>query len=185
MALSNNTEDPRITTYRLILPSAEAPFHIGVALCTGFREPISFPTLQSNGLNLCIIQAGLIASIDNIIQTVFKAVSSDAKGKMKTKALSTEILLNLSPYKQIKQALNTFGVSKTPDKVWVVSLSNDPTTDVLKFLDLTNAQLMEHQDPSVVADKELIQEIYSIQPQELAIGSLEEAISNRIAVKDL
>ena len=183
MALSG-TEKPRIVTYRLLIPSLETPFSIGIALCTGFREPIIFSTLQSSGLNLCIIQASLIVSIDNIIQAVFKAVSSDAKGKMKTKAVSTEILLNLSPYKQIKQALNTFGVSKTPEKAWVVSLSNDPTTDIMKFLDLTNSQLM-NQDPAAVADNQLIQDVYSIQPQELAIGSLEDAITNRIAIKDL
>ena len=184
MALYNSSEEPRIRTYQLLFPSLGAPVTIGIALCTDFAETISFPTLQSNGLNICILQASLIASRDNIIQSVFKAISSNAQGKMKTKSLSTEIILNISPYRGIKQALNTFGVSKTPDKVWVVSLSSDPTTEIMKFLELTNSRILD-EEPGAVGDKELIQAIYSIQPQELAIGTLEDAITNRIAVKDL
>ena len=103
---------------------------------------------------------------------------------MKTKTVSTEILYNLSPYRQIKQSLATFGVSKTPDKVWVVSVAIDSVTQINKFLEITQSHLLS-QEAADVGDRYLIQEIYNVSPEELSIGSLEDAITNRIAVKDL
>lgn len=174
--------DTLISTYNLPLPNSDI-VEVGIALCSGFKEPISFPTLLSHGLNLCILQANVVISTDSILQSVFKTLST-TDGKMKTKTISTEILYNLSPYKQIKQSLATFGVSKTPDKVWVVSVATESVAQINKFLEITQSLLVS-EEAADVRDRGLIQEIYSVSPEELSIGSLEDAITNRIAVKDL
>ena len=83
---------------------------------------------------------------------------------MKTKTVSTEILYNLSPYRQIKQSLATFGVSKTPDKVWVVSVAIDSVTQINKFLEITQSHLLS-QEAADVGDRYLIQEIYNVSPE--------------------
>ena len=182
MATSEN--DSLLSLYRLIIPSLESPCTLGIALCTDFKELISIPTLLSKGINVCIIDAKLIVSIETIFQAIFKAICCNATGKMKTKAIATEILLNISPYKQIKQSLITFGVGNQPSKVWVISLSEDPASEIKNFLELTDSRMVL-QEPRDVCDEEAIKELYSVTNGELAIGSLEEAIMNRIAIKDL
>ncbi|KAI6654542.1 hypothetical protein LOD99_938 [Oopsacas minuta] len=183
MALSTPAES-LINIYNLIIPGLDTSTSVGIALCSGFKEPISFPTLLSNGLNLCILRANVVISRNNILQSVFKAISNNANGKMKAKAISTEVIFSLSPYRQIKQSLATFGISGIPDTVWVVSLANDPNSVISKFLELTQSQLLS-QTAAEVGNTDLIYEIYGITPEELSIGSLEDAITNRIAVKDL
>ena len=174
--------DTPISIYNLTLPNT-CVVTVGIALCGGFKEPIRFPTLLSHGLSLCILQANVVISTNNILQSVFKTLST-VDGKLKTKTVPTEILHNLSPYKQIKQSLTTFGVSKTPDKVWVVSVSIDSVDQINKFLEITHSHILS-QEAEHVGNRDLIREIYTVSPEELSIGSLEDAITNKIAVKDL
>jgi EKC/KEOPS complex subunit CGI121/TPRKB len=148
----------------------------------------------------CIIDMGLVVSPFQLRIAAYRALITQRQGKMKTKALSSEIMYNLSPTTKITEAIKQVKVKPTTDVIALVVIDNavsEPTestaTSIHKLLALFNSEdiLSEeqfmtehiHQVNSEARLKSVVDR-YKILPSELAVFPLEDIVVNRLAMKD-
>lgn len=68
------------------------------------------------------INAQNIVSLEQLYSAYYKAMLDEHHGTMKTRTLHTEVIYALSPFKNIMDCLNRFGVSKTSTTLLVLKI---------------------------------------------------------------
>jgi EKC/KEOPS complex subunit CGI121/TPRKB len=80
------------------------------------------------------INAKNIVSLEQIYSAFYKAMLDNHHGTMKSRTLHTEVIYALSPFKNIMDCLNKFGVSKSSDSLLIMKIV--PNKEVSqKFVD--------------------------------------------------
>lgn len=107
------------------------------------------------------INAKNVVSLEQLYSGFYKTVMSQHDGNMKSRTLHTELLYSLSPFKNIMDCLNKFGISKDSNSILIVKIVESETlnNDFIKtqqehlksiidgeFLDITDDSLQEITD---------------------------------------
>lgn len=73
------------------------------------------------------INAQNIISLEQLYSAFYKVMLDESHGSMKSRTLHTELIYALSPFKNILDCLNKFGISKTSDTLLVVKIVKGET----------------------------------------------------------
>lgn len=107
------------------------------------------------------INAKNVVSLEQLYSGFYKTVMSQHAGNMKSRTLHTELIYSLSPFKNIMDCLNKFGISKDSNSILIVKIVESETlnNDFIKtqqehlksiidgeFLDITDDSLQEITD---------------------------------------
>jgi len=134
-----------------------------------------------------VVDLSLVCSVFHLRAATHKALLNETNSTMKTKALSSEILYQLSTTTKISDSLQQYKVKEDSKLVAIVVVDEDPTaTALLSTIQgtsfdlslLNSAEYLTPEKASVVA------KLFKVTPQELEISSLESAVVNRLAIKD-
>lgn len=120
-----------------------------------FNKYKTFAVLVNNVENLQTIKENLIkgntdfdygflntkniVSLEQIYSAYYKIMLDESNGSLKSRTLHTEIIYALSPFKNIMDCLNKFGISKTADSLLILKIvkEEDYNTEYL-FSQLNN-----------------------------------------------
>lgn len=70
------------------------------------------------------INAKNIVSLEQIYSAYYKTMLDNHHGTMKSRTLHTEVIYALSPFKNIMDCLNKFGISKSSDSLLILKIVN-------------------------------------------------------------
>jgi tRNA threonylcarbamoyladenosine modification (KEOPS) complex Cgi121 subunit len=129
---------------------------------------------------------------DHFFFAVTRAYMSQASGTMKTKALCSEVVYQLSSSSNINETVRQFGASGESKNISIIFLSEHETLidDILrgKHLDFVRIEDAFSSINSSFAERfESLKVLYKLteHEQSLHISDVEDAVLTRIAVKDI
>ena len=134
-----------------------------------------------------VVDLSLVCSVFHLCAASHKALLNETNSTMKTKALSSEILYQLSTTTKISDSLQQYKVKEDSKLIAIVVVDEDPTATALlgtvqgtpfDLALLNSAAYLTPEKASTVA------KLFKVTPQELEISSLESAVVNRLAIKD-
>ena len=146
------------------------------------------PNLQAQSLSSAVLKTMSVASLFTLLSAANRALHNASHKQLKTRALESELLYNLSPSHSITHAFKTFGVADDSTDVLVCAFN--ASADTITALDqiIAGEQVSE---PSAVLDvmgakkSELLMKLYKIKPGDLVHRSLTDAISNILSVRSI
>ncbi len=156
------------------------------------NAPTLLADLQGRGLSATLLRTDRVASTFVLLSAAQRALHSSACGKMKTRAVQTEVLFNLSPSTSISHAFRTFGVAD--DTTDAVVCMWDPTDEEVRALReaVKGARVEEVGAGGQVAaaidamgDAKLaaLVKLYKLKPKELELMSAAECIANILSIR--
>ncbi|KAK3272071.1 hypothetical protein CYMTET_19614 [Cymbomonas tetramitiformis] len=129
------------------------------------------------------VNAGLTPSIHSILAAANIALISKSRGKLTTKTVHSELVFNLAGSTHITESLRRFGISQAVNNVLVARFdaSESELESIRNFVQGKEVDLTILKD---ITDMKLIKKYYKFTDQELAIGTMEDAIVSRIGIRD-
>ncbi|GMM48379.1 Cgi121 protein [Pichia kluyveri] len=73
------------------------------------------------------LNAKNVVSLEQLYSGFYKTVMSQHDGNMKSRTLHTELIYSLSPFKNIMDCLNKFGISKDSNSILIVKIVESET----------------------------------------------------------
>ncbi|KAL8560031.1 hypothetical protein ACOMHN_041501 [Nucella lapillus] len=143
--------------------------------------------VMSGKFDASLLKASLV--VDEFLVTVAanKAVHAQRCGKMTTKTVHSEILFNLSPGRKITEAFKKFGIGDTDTSLLVAIVGKEEETQqsLGKLKGLVAGRQVSLEELPSLADVLTIRKEYKVSDVELSASSLVDAVTTRIAVKDI
>eukprot|EP00741_Cyanophora_paradoxa_P025011 tig00000319_g24143.t1 len=139
--------------------------------------------LLAGDLEYAFINARLVVDALSVLVAANKAVAAQEVGKLTTRNVHSELVYNLGAVHSIAETLRKFGI--TDDCKRLVVASFDAKSDVeSEVCALVEGDLVPLSLLGTDIDEAFIKKHYKVSAQELAIGTLGDAISGRISGKD-
>ncbi|XP_013408871.1 EKC/KEOPS complex subunit Tprkb [Lingula anatina] len=131
-----------------------------------------------------LIKPSVVVDPFQVLVAVNKAVHLHSNNKKYTRTLHSEILYSLAPSKNISDSYKKFGVTDQETSVLIVSLAEE-STKPQDFLSVIQGQQVALESLPEFTDLDTVKKVYKIPDIELSIGTVLEAVVNRIASKDI
>lgn len=97
--------------------------------------------------DFCFLNTAHIVSLEQLRCSLHKSLQNSVLDQMKSNNINTEVILNLSPVNNIRDALRRFGVDETRLDVIVVNFEDSDsetfTKDIESLLDAKSAELTD------------------------------------------
>ena len=161
----------------------EAAGALGEAARTGALRP-----------ELALCRAGLVPDALCALAAAHRALSAQERGKLVTKSLHSELIVNLAASRHIGESLRRLGMPMEDSGASGVTLdvlvarfdaSDADRAAVEKLMEERGAQPCDVAQLSERAQVDDIKRIFKITPEELETGSLADAVTTRIGVRDV
>ena len=170
--------------------ATEEDGRVFIAAIRGYSDVTSLKIALTDLFPSCgIIGLHNVVCLHQIQFAALRASKSFTRGSMKTTRFSDEILYNLSPSSKITDAIAQFAVRADSTECAIVCTSTD--TAVFSTLSAflhgydRNIQTIELQLTPPSADKYTEwMKMYKLTTAELQVSSFDEAVLNKLAVKD-
>ncbi|XP_065659400.1 EKC/KEOPS complex subunit TPRKB [Hydra vulgaris] len=160
---------------------------IQVALCNNVTNTSYLREKCLKGEFSCaILSTTLIPDIFPVLISCNKTIHCFTESSMKTRNIHTEIMLNLSSSNSIKDSLKLFGANDTDSTLLFVMVSKKEVQD--KFCEILNeikGNFVAVSELSNMCDYNSTKKHYKISDDELSASNFKNAISMRIASKDV
>uniref|UniRef100_A0A7I4CLR6 EKC/KEOPS complex subunit CGI121 n=1 Tax=Physcomitrium patens TaxID=3218 RepID=A0A7I4CLR6_PHYPA len=131
---------------------------------------------------LAFFTATLVPSTFPVLVAAHKALLAQSRDNLATRTLHSELIYNYSGSKHISEALRRFGINETSSYILVGRFDATPEDATRGLIQGSEINLEEL---SKEASQSLILKYYKITPAELEVSSLEEAVTCRIAARDI
>eukprot|EP01138_Halocafeteria_seosinensis_P008622 gb/GECG01008812.1/.p1 GENE.gb/GECG01008812.1/~~gb/GECG01008812.1/.p1 ORF type:complete len:191 (+),score=30.29 gb/GECG01008812.1/:1-573(+) len=135
------------------------------------------------------LDADNCAGIDPLHLAAYKALIADHKKETKSHTVYSEILFNMSQDKHIAPALRKFGISEETKRIVFATFE---ASSIQRVRDFVSGDIVAKDDIRKSLDietseqrKAKIRKIYDVNDEELAMGSVAEAIMSRLAGKSI
>jgi len=165
--------------------STTPPIHLRVCLFRNVVNAADLRKLLAEGKLQCsLIRAEMVLEIFQLLAAANKAIFCQARGKLSTKNVHSEIVYALSPTKNITESLLTFGIQDTSQDVLVAivgDVKGDKLTEVGKKIKGRPSPLSQLQ---AIANYDLVKHVYHVKEPELNKATIVDAIVSRIVAKD-
>ncbi|XP_061523861.1 EKC/KEOPS complex subunit TPRKB isoform X1 [Phycodurus eques] len=153
-----------------------------------FKEVQNAAELRQNAvegkIKGALLKPTILVSPFQVLVAANKAVHLQKVGQMKTRSLFSEIILNLSPTKNISEAFKRFGISDSDNSVLVVLVHDKEESHLVRDIATkVDGLQIPVDDVSSLSDLEKIKKLYKVTPQEC--GTLRDAVVCRMATKDV
>ena len=148
---------------------------------------------------IAVVDLSLVVSSFHTHLATYQALLNESKGRLKTKAIASEVLYYLSPSSDVAEAVGQYSISERSTAIAFILIdaaegSRDVPMSVRAFQDTVEGLGVQGEEvnaeeisaPSILTpDKELrIAEYFKITALDLAESVLEECVANRLAAKD-
>jgi len=117
-----------------------------------------------------------------VLTATQQSINSFTNDTMKTRSIYSEIIYNMSPNKKISDSLKLFGLKKWDTAILFVLLHEMNENELESIV---QGELTDIDKVRELCDEKEIKKIYKIKEEELKVGSLLEAVINRISTKDI
>lgn len=121
--------------------------------------------------DFCFLNTAHVVSLEQLRCSLHKSLQNSVLDQMKSNNLNTEVILNLSPVNNIRDALRRFGVDETRLDVIVVSFNkSDPENFAKEMQSLLNANSAELTDEVLLKtyDAKRFQKLFKVQSSDQA-----------------
>ncbi|XP_032819391.2 EKC/KEOPS complex subunit TPRKB [Petromyzon marinus] len=141
---------------------------------------------MSGALPGAVISAAVVLDPFQVLVAAHKAVHLHRLGKLKTKALHSEVIYNLSPSNNISDAFRRFGVADGDTAVLVVLVEEEGAerVDPASVEAHVNGQRVPAGELSALADLARVRKTYKVAAEEERLGTLLDAVVFRMAAKE-
>lgn len=142
--------------------------------------------LRQQSLSAAVLKSSHIASLFTLLSAANRALHNAAHNQLKTRALESELLYNLSPSHSISYAFKTFGVAD--DSTSVVVCAFDASAESLQKLEtvITGDRVGDAQSvlDALDTDKsEALTKLYKIKPEDMAHRTMADAINSILSIR--
>lgn len=157
----------------------------------GFEEVTNAVALldgAKDDIRGAIVDLNLVCSLFHLRAAAHKALLNESQNAMKTKSISSEILYQLSNTTKISESLQQYKIKEDSKLIAFIVLDEDPVLNALLSivqgleLDLNLFGAAPYLTPEKATT---IGKYFKVTPQELEISTLESAVVNRLAIKDV
>eukprot|EP00112_Aurelia_sp_Birch-Aquarium-sp1_P026233 Seg918.6 transcript_id=Seg918.6/GoldUCD/mRNA.D3Y31 product="EKC/KEOPS complex subunit TPRKB" protein_id=Seg918.6/GoldUCD/D3Y31 len=141
--------------------------------------------LIKGDMQATLLRPNLVSGSFAVIVAANKAAKMLELGKMKTKNVHTELLLNMSPTTSISGALKMFGIQDNDKELLMACIfKKEEEEQVEKYFGAVEGTPCKLQEMENFSNEEELKKLYKITNEELEIGTVSDAIVCRIATKD-
>uniref|UniRef100_A0A2R5LMQ2 Putative kinase binding protein n=1 Tax=Ornithodoros turicata TaxID=34597 RepID=A0A2R5LMQ2_9ACAR len=133
----------------------------------------------------CVIRAEFILDLFQLQCAVKKALVNNINGAMKTRKVTTEVLYQLSPTKNIRESLRTFGARDDERTIVVVLINDEENRHQTLLRESINGVQVGLDRLSEFSNAAALQNMFKIGEKEMSVGGLLDGIITRMAVKDI
>ncbi|KAJ4809840.1 EKC/KEOPS complex subunit CGI121 [Rhynchospora pubera] len=150
---------------------------------TNSRELLELMQSGKMEPEVALLNASLVPDIFPVLAAAHKALVSKSRESLTTRTLHSELVYNYAASKHISESLKRCGISDQMSYILAVrfNASDDEMTSVTNLINGKEIDLEELEPRS---NRDQILKHFKIPPQELAISSLSDAITCRIAARD-
>lgn len=120
-----------------------------------------------------------------VIVAANRAIHLNRQSKMMTKNVHSEILFCLSPTKNISDSFRKFGLADNETSVLVVIADDLDGNTMSAVCNCIKGEMINVNEISSLMDTRMIQKIYKITDEELAVSKLLDCVVSRISSKDI
>ncbi|XP_008800781.1 EKC/KEOPS complex subunit TPRKB [Phoenix dactylifera] len=132
---------------------------------------------------VALLNASLIPDVFPVLAAAHKALLAKSRESLSTRTLHSELVYNYSGSKHITESLKRCGISD--DTTYILAARFGASHDEMKDIEkLISGKEIDLEELEGRANHAQIQKHYKVSPQELAISSLADAITCRIAARD-
>jgi len=117
-----------------------------------------------------------------VLTATQQSINNFSNDTMKTRSIYSEIIYSMSPNKKISDSLKQFGLKKWDTAILFVLLHE---MDEKELESVVQGELTDIAGIQDICNEKEIKKIYKIKEEELKVGSLLEAVINRISTKEI
>ncbi|XP_046483325.1 EKC/KEOPS complex subunit TPRKB [Neodiprion pinetum] len=142
--------------------------------------------LISGELQCCVMKAGLVVDLFQVIVAANKAVVNEKFGKLTTRTIFTEILFNMSLSKNITQSLVKFGIDDKEKNIIVGIIHGSDNTEAMAkdSLAAIKGERVSIGRLKEITDTSVVKKIYKVDESELKVSSLVDCVVSKMNTKD-
>ncbi|KAI3414137.1 hypothetical protein GPALN_011598 [Globodera pallida] len=137
-------------------------------------------------LDIALIRAELVFEPFVLLAAANRAIFQAAHNQLSTRSLSAELIYCISPNRNIRESLATFGISATTNALLVAIFDDVKGRKMMEAAKRIKGTPVALEKLRQIADEALIRQIYQLGDHpELNSGNLSDQIVSRIVSKDL
>ncbi|KAF9126864.1 hypothetical protein BGW39_006290 [Mortierella sp. 14UC] len=139
---------------------------------------------QDKSLTFAIVESTLIMDVFQLLLAATKAAHDNETGKLTTQTISSEIIYNLSPSKNIAESLKRFGISEDTTSLIAVKIGGKPD-EILEDMSRTvDGNLVSFSKLDQEKDVVKLRQYYKIDPKVTEDKEILNWIVSAIAMKN-
>ncbi|KAF9363469.1 hypothetical protein BGX34_004085 [Mortierella sp. NVP85] len=140
---------------------------------------------QDQTLTLAMVESNLIMDIFQVLLAATKAAKDNESGKLSTQSMSSEILYNLSPTKNIAESLKRFGITEQTTSLIAVKIGGNPDEVLEEMSSTVEGNLVSFCNLDQEKDTAKLRQYYKIDPKVTEDGAFLNWIIGAMAMKHI
>ncbi|KAG0272483.1 hypothetical protein BGZ95_011763 [Linnemannia exigua] len=140
---------------------------------------------QDKSLTFAIVESTLIMDVFQLLLAATKAAHDNETGKLATQTISSEIIYNLSPSKNIAESLKRFGISEDTTSLIAVKIGGNPDEIMEEMSRTVDGILVSFSKLDQDKDMVKLRQYYKIDPKVTEDKEILNWIISAIAMKNV
>ncbi|KAG0299353.1 hypothetical protein BGZ97_003765 [Linnemannia gamsii] len=140
---------------------------------------------QDKSLTFAIVESNLIMDVFQLLLAATKAAHDNETGKLATQTISTEIIYNLSPSKNIAESLKRFGISEDTTSLIAVKIGGNADEIMEEMSRTVEGNLVSFSKLDQEKDMVRLRQYYKIDPKVSEDKDILNWIIGAIAMKNV
>jgi EKC/KEOPS complex subunit CGI121/TPRKB len=131
-----------------------------------------------------VINAALVPDMFLLHAAARAALVAKQRESLKTRSLHAEVVVNIAGSKHIGESLGRFGVNDTCQHLLFARFNATPE-EIESLRSRVQGEVVALDELPSLMNVELIRKYYKVTDEELVVGSLTDAVLNRIGARDM
>ncbi|KAF9291344.1 kinase binding protein CGI-121-domain-containing protein [Linnemannia elongata] len=140
---------------------------------------------QDKSLTFAIVESNLIMDVFQLLLAATKAAHDNETGKLATQTISSEIIYNLSPSKNIAESLKRFGITEDTTSLIAVKIGGNPDEIMEEMSRTVDGNLVSFSKLDQEKDMTKLRQYYKIDPKVTEDKEILNWIIGAIAMKNV
>ncbi|KAK3824201.1 MAG: kinase binding protein CGI-121-domain-containing protein [Linnemannia elongata] len=140
---------------------------------------------QDKSLTFAIVESNLIMDVFQLLLAATKAAHDNETGKLATQTISSEIIYNLSPSKNIAESLKRFGITEDTTSLIAVKIGGNPDEIMEEMSRTVDGNLVSFSKLDQEKDMAKLRQYYKIDPKVTEDKEILNWIIGAIAMKNV
>ncbi|KAG0297183.1 hypothetical protein BGZ96_007392 [Linnemannia gamsii] len=140
---------------------------------------------QDKSLTFAIVESNLIMDVFQLLLAATKAAHDNEAGKLATQTISSEIIYNLSPSKNIAESLKRFGITEDTTSMIAIKIGGNPDAIMEEMSKTVEGNLVSFSKLDQEKDMSKLRQYYKIDPKVTEDKDILNWIVGAIAMKNV